>query len=73
MEQILLQPVITRFLMNALLILLEIGSNMFYRYYVRELSIVLVFFYFNELYLAKNELYLIIEFVSYIDDIENRI
>ena len=73
MEQILLQPVITRFLMNALLILLEIGSNMFYRYYVRELSIVLVFFDFNELYLAKNELYLIIEFVSYIDDIENRI
>ena len=59
--------------MNALLILLEIGSNMFYRYYVRELSIVLVFFDFNELYLAKNELYLIIEFVSYIDDIENRI
>ena len=59
--------------MNALLILLEIGSNMFYRYYVRELSIVLVFFGFNELYLAKNELYLIIEFVSYIDDIENRI
>ena len=68
-----LQPVIARFLMNALLILLEIGSNMFYRYYVRELSIVLVFFDFNELYLAKNELYLIIEFVSYIDDIENRI
>lgn len=31
------------------------------------------FFDFNELYLAKNELYLIIEFVNYIDDIENRI
>ena len=31
------------------------------------------FFDFNELYLAKNELYLIIEFVNYTDNIENKI